>query len=154
MTRRTHPNHSSGQHANHLRPACRCPERLCHRARDHLRMEIWRCSAHGKPCVESRYRHDMMVGRSGNWERCLHTSRSSVSVNGCASSCPLQSTSGSVPRCTSRCSFEHLSHPPIPESTAVGQDADEYLRQVQWERLHCPQAVSPEVTTRHRYTVG
>ena len=33
-----------------------------------------------------------------------------------------------------------VSGAPMPPSEGPPKDADEYLRQVQWERLHCPQA--------------
>ncbi|CAE8636078.1 unnamed protein product [Polarella glacialis] len=38
-----------------------------------------------------------------------------------------------------------VSGPPLPPSAEPPKDADEYLRQVQWERLHCPETVSVEI---------
>ena len=35
-----------------------------------------------------------------------------------------------------------VSGAPLPPGEPP-KDADEYLRQVQWERLHCPQATGP-----------
>ncbi|CAJ1336404.1 unnamed protein product [Effrenium voratum] len=41
-----------------------------------------------------------------------------------------------------------VSGAPLPPSEAPPKDADEYLRQVQWERLHCPQVMDVEVKER------
>lgn len=38
-----------------------------------------------------------------------------------------------------------VSGAPLPPSDEPAQDADEYLRRVQWERMHCPQIVTADV---------
>jgi len=38
-----------------------------------------------------------------------------------------------------------VSGPPLPPSDEPAQDADEYLRRVQWERIHCQQIVTADV---------
>eukprot|EP00441_Pelagodinium_beii_P036956 CAMPEP_0197635528 /NCGR_PEP_ID=MMETSP1338-20131121/11322_1 /TAXON_ID=43686 ORGANISM="Pelagodinium beii, Strain RCC1491" /NCGR_SAMPLE_ID=MMETSP1338 /ASSEMBLY_ACC=CAM_ASM_000754 /LENGTH=322 /DNA_ID=CAMNT_0043207603 /DNA_START=45 /DNA_END=1013 /DNA_ORIENTATION=- len=50
-----------------------------------------------------------------------------------------------------------VSGAPMPPSEGPPQDADEYLRQVQWERLQCPEIVDVEVkerTSRRRQKNG
>ncbi|CAE7232462.1 Gemin2 [Symbiodinium sp. CCMP2592] len=41
-----------------------------------------------------------------------------------------------------------VSGAPMPPSEGPPKDADEYLRQVQWERLHCPEVVDVDVKER------
>mmetsp|Transcript_26489 Transcript_26489/g.61793 ORF Transcript_26489/g.61793 Transcript_26489/m.61793 type:complete len:306 (-) Transcript_26489:169-1086(-) len=41
-----------------------------------------------------------------------------------------------------------VSGAPLPPSDEPPQDADEYLRRVQWERMHCPEIVDVEVEER------
>lgn len=41
-----------------------------------------------------------------------------------------------------------VSGGPLPPGDGPPKDADEYLRQVQWERLHCPEIVDVEVEER------
>ncbi|CAK9115463.1 unnamed protein product [Durusdinium trenchii] len=41
-----------------------------------------------------------------------------------------------------------VSGAPLPPSAGPPKDADEYLRQVQWERLHCPQVMDVDVKER------
>ncbi|CAE6915995.1 gemin2 [Symbiodinium natans] len=41
-----------------------------------------------------------------------------------------------------------VSGAPMPPSEGPPKDADEYLRQVQWERLHCPEIVDVDVKER------
>lgn len=38
-----------------------------------------------------------------------------------------------------------VSGKPLPPSEGPPKDADEYLRQVQWERMHCPEVVEADV---------
>eukprot|EP00434_Breviolum_minutum_P007840 symbB.v1.2.006917.t1/scaffold417.1/size208627/5 len=48
-----------------------------------------------------------------------------------------------------------VSGAPMPPSEGPPKDADEYLRQVQWERLHCPQVMDVEVKERKsKHKVG
>eukprot|EP00435_Cladocopium_sp_Y103_P016492 s1810_g4.t1 len=48
-----------------------------------------------------------------------------------------------------------VSGAPMPPSEGPPKDADEYLRQVQWERLHCPQVMDVDVKERKsRQKVG
>lgn len=41
-----------------------------------------------------------------------------------------------------------VSGAPLPPSEEPAKDADEYLRRVQWERLHCPEIVTADVEER------
>lgn len=41
-----------------------------------------------------------------------------------------------------------VSGAPMPPSDGPPKDADEYLRQVQWERMHCPEVVDVDVPER------
>lgn len=41
-----------------------------------------------------------------------------------------------------------VSGAPLPPSDEPAKDADEYLRRVQWERMHCPEIVTADVEER------
>jgi len=43
-----------------------------------------------------------------------------------------------------------VSGAPMPPSAEPPKDADEYLRQVQWERMHCPEIMDADVEERPR----